>query len=50
MKNLKIMRVNPVAKVMLGQRKSPQVVPPKKGRKKPHKRVKINARSDIYGA
>ena len=48
MKNLKIVRVNPIAKAMLGHRKSPQVVPPKKGKKKPHKRVRISVRSDIY--
>ena len=48
MKKIKIIRVNPVAKVMLGHRKSPQVVPPKKGKKKPHKRVKFSVRSDKY--
>ena len=45
MKKLKIVRVNPIAKAMLGNRKSPQVVPPKKGKKKPHKRTKIDKRS-----
>ena len=45
MKKLKIVRVNPIAKAMLGNRKSPQVVPPKKGNKKPHKRIKFNKRS-----
>jgi len=35
---------NPVAKAMLEQRKSPQVVPPKKGTKrKPSKKEKYNA-------
>ena len=48
MKKLEIVRVNPIAKAMLTDRKSPQVVPPKKGKKKPHKRVKISVRSDIY--
>lgn len=48
MKKLKIVRVNPIAKAMLTDRKSPQVVPPKKGKKKPHKRVKISVRGDIY--
>ena len=48
MKKIKIVRVNPIAKAMLTDRKSPQVVPPKKGKKKPHKRVKISVRSDIY--
>ena len=48
MKKIKIISVNPVAKVMLGHRKSPQVVPPKKGKKKPHKRVKFSVRSDKY--
>ena len=32
MKKLKIVRVNPIAKAMLTDRKSPQVVPPKKGK------------------
>jgi|TARA_R110002012_G_scaffold304620_3_gene508215 hypothetical protein len=44
MKKLKIIRVNPVARVMLSNRKSPQVVPPKKGHKKPYKRIKIDKR------
>jgi hypothetical protein len=36
--------VNPVAKALLQQRKSPQVVPPKKGNKrKPSKKEKQNA-------
>ena len=48
MKKLKIVRVNPIAKAMLTDRKSPQVVPPKKGKKKPHKRVKISVRNNIY--
>lgn len=48
MKKLKIVRVNPVAKVMLSNRKPLQIVPPKKGKKKPHKRVKIDIRSDEY--
>ena len=48
MKKIKIVRVNPIAKVMLSDRKSPQIVPPKKGKKKPHKRVKFNIRSDQY--
>ena len=48
MKKLKIVRVNPIAKAMLTDRKPPQIVPPKKGKKKPHKRVKISVRSDIY--
>ena len=43
-----LMRVNPVAEAMLKARKSPQVVPPKKGKKKPHKRVKFSVRSDKY--
>ena len=48
MKKIKIVRANPIARVMLSNRKSPQVVPPKKGKKKPHKRVKFNIRSDQY--
>ena len=48
MKKIKIVRVNPVARAMLNDRKSPQFVPPKKGRKKPHKRVNINVRSYDY--
>ena len=48
MKKLKIVRVNPVAKAMLGNRKSPQVVPPKKGKKKPHKRTKFYIGSENY--
>ena len=39
--------VNPVAKAMLQQRRSPQVVPPKKGNKrKPKKKEKQNALRD----
>tara|TARA_A100001391_G_scaffold204886_2_gene202292 strand:+ start:998 stop:1150 length:153 start_codon:yes stop_codon:yes gene_type:complete len=45
MKKIKIVRVNPVARAMLSDRKSPQFVPPKKGRKKPHKRVRVDIRS-----
>ena len=38
---------NPVAKALLEQRKSPQVVPPKKGTKrKPSKKEKYNALRD----
>jgi hypothetical protein len=48
MKKIKIIRVNPVAKAMLGNRKSPQVVPPKKGKKKPYKRTRFNVRSESY--
>jgi hypothetical protein len=39
--------VNPVAKAMLTQRRSPQTVPPKKGTKrKPSKKEKQNALRD----
>ena len=39
--------INPVAKALLEQRKSPQVVPPKKGTKrKPSKKEKYNALRD----
>jgi len=48
MQKIKIVRVNPVAKAMLGVRKSPQVIPPKKGKKKPYKRTKFNVRSENY--
>ena len=47
MKLTKITYVNPVAKAMLQERKSPQVVPPKKGNKrKPKKKEKQNAMRD----
>jgi len=43
MKNRPVGIVNPVAKALLQQRKSPQVVPPKKGNKrKPSKKEKQN--------
>ena len=48
MKKLKIVCVNPIAKAMLGQRKSPQVVPPKKGKKKPYRRTRFDVRSESY--
>ena len=39
--------INPVARAMLQQRKSPQVVPPKKGNKrKPSKKEKQNEMRD----
>ena len=39
--------INPVAKAMLQQRRSPQVVPPKKGNKrKPSKKDKQNEMRD----
>jgi hypothetical protein len=44
MKNRPVGIVNPVAKALLQQRKSPQVVPPKKGNKrKPKQKEKQNA-------
>ena len=47
MKLTKLKYVNPVAKAMLQERKSPQVVPPKKGNKrKPSKKEKQNAMRD----
>ncbi len=43
MKRTTVGIVNPVAKAMLSQRRSPQVVPPKKGNKrKPSKKEKQN--------
>ena len=47
MKKLKIVRVNPIAKAMLTDRKSPQVVPPKKGKKNPYKRNKFKYGEEI---
>jgi hypothetical protein len=47
---MKIGVINPVAKAMLQERKSPQVVPPKKGNKakKSRKKDKYDAiRSDV---
>ena len=47
MKRTTVGIVNPVAKAMLQQRRSPQVVPPKKGNKrKPKKKEKQNALRD----
>lgn len=47
MKRISVGIVNPVAKSLLQQRKSPQVVPPKKGNKrKPKKKEKQNAIRD----
>jgi hypothetical protein len=47
MKNRPVGIVNPVAKALLQERKSPQVVPPKKGNKrKPKKKEKQNALRD----
>ena len=47
MKLTKIRYVNPVAKAMLQERKSPQVVPPKKGiKRKLTKKEKQNAIRD----
>jgi len=42
---MKVGAVNPVAKAMLQERKSPQVVPPKKGNK-----AKRNRKKDKYNA
>jgi len=42
---MKVGLVNPVAKAMLQERKSPQVVPPKKGSK-----AKRNRKKDKYNA
>ena len=42
-----VTQINPVARAMLQQRKSPQVVPPKKGNKrKPSKKEKQNEMRD----
>ena len=47
MKRISVGIVNPVAKALLQQRKSPQVVPPKKGNKrKQSKKEKQNAMRD----
>ena len=47
MKRTTVGIVNPVAKAMLQQRRSPQVVPPKKGNKrKPSKKEKQNEMRD----
>ena len=47
MKLTKPTYINPVARAMLQQRKSPQVVPPKKGNKrKPSKKEKQNEMRD----
>ena len=45
MKKIKIVRVNPIAKAMLNDRKSPQFVPPKKGKKETTQTCEINMRS-----
>jgi len=42
---MKVGLVNPVAKAMLQERKSPQVIPPKKGAK-----AKRNRKKDKYNA
>jgi hypothetical protein len=42
---MKVGKINPVAKAMLQERKTPQVVPPKKGNK-----AKRNRKKDKYDA